>query len=175
MAGRRQIEWDIVRIGISGNIEIDRRLDLHPLSLRRRWVRTKQIVESQTSPPRNRTPAFDANQTRNLLAYREASHETAKIEGDAHAGGQPIQSQMPFRDIPRIGSGSVVVVFERSNLRFGVSRRRTTWRVERFRDIIVDSNCSVQKPLLRGRVHVSTHAQTGECIWRQEGPGTGVR
>src|SRR5713226_540488 len=175
MAGRGEIECDIVSIGISGNIEIDRRLDPYPLSLRRRWVGTKQIVESQTSPPRNRAPAFDANQPRNLLVYRESSHETANIEGDTHAGGQPIQSKMPYRDIPRIGSSAVVVVFERSNLRFCVSRCRTTWRVERFRDIIVDSNCSVQKPLLRGRAHISTHAQTGECILRQEGPGTGER
>src|SRR6266849_9104950 len=125
MAGRRQIEWDIVRIGISGNIEIDRRLDPYPLSLRRRWVGTKQIVESQTSPPRNRAPAFDANQPRNLLVYREASHETANIGGDTHAGGQPIQSKMPSRDIPRIGSSAVVVVLDRSDLGLGIGGYRT--------------------------------------------------
>src|ERR1700693_1975725 len=128
-----------------------------------------QIVESQTSPPRNRAPAFDANQPRNLLVYREASHETANIEGDAHAGGQPIQSQMPSRDVPRIGSSPVVVVLERSNLRFGVSRYRTTWRVERFGHIIVDTKSSVQKPLLPGRAHISTQAQTVERFLRQEG------
>src|SRR4051794_21809402 len=93
MAGRRQIERDVVGIGISGSIEINGRLDPYPLSLRHRRVGAKQIVEFQTSPPRDRAPAFDADQPRNLLVYREASLETANIEGNAHAGGQPIQSQ----------------------------------------------------------------------------------
>src|ERR1700722_9227711 len=98
MTRRRQVDRDVVGVGISGSIEIDPRLDPHPLSLRHRWVLAKQIVEPQASPPRNRAPAFDANQPRNLLVYREASHETANIEGDAHASGQAIQSQMPSRD-----------------------------------------------------------------------------
>src|ERR1700693_2251995 len=134
-----------------------------------------QIVESQTSPPRNRAPALDANQPRNLLVYREASHETANIEGDTHAGSQPIQSQMPSRDIPSIGSSAVVVVLELGNLRFGVSRYRTMWRVERFGHVIVDTKSSVQKPLLPWRVHISTETKTGERILRQEGPGTRQR
>src|ERR1700676_1264161 len=175
MAGRRQVDGDVVGVGISGSIEIDRRLDPHPLSLRRRWVGTKQIIKSQTSPPRNRAPAFDANQPRNLLVYREASLETANIEGDAHAGGQPIQSQMPSRDIPSIGSSSVVVVLERRNLRLGVSRYRTTRRVDSFGHIIVDTKSFVQKPLLPERAHISTQAQTGERILRQEGSSTGQR
>src|SRR5882724_4879586 len=120
----------------------------------------KQIVESQTSPPRNRAPAFDANQPRNLLVHREASHETANIEGDAHAGGQPIQSQTPSRDILRIGSSSVVVVLERSNLRFGVSRYRTTWRVERFGHLIVDTiNVRQERSSTCQRCHGSSTKQ----------------
>src|SRR5580658_1271246 len=82
---------------------------------------------------------------------------------------------MPSRDIPRIGSSSVVVVLERSNLRFGVSRYRTTSRVERFGHIIVDAQSSVQKPLLPWRVHIWTKAQTGERILRQEGSSTRQR
>src|SRR6266446_9362442 len=50
---------------------------------------------------------------------------------------QPIQSQMPSRDVAGIGSRSVVVILERSDLRFGVSRYHTTWRVERFGHIVV--------------------------------------
>jgi hypothetical protein len=30
----------------------------------------RRNIKSQTSPPRDRTPAFDANQPRNLLVYR---------------------------------------------------------------------------------------------------------
>src|SRR5579862_5086134 len=71
MAGSGQIDGNIIGVGISGTIQIDRRLDPHPLSLRGRWVSTKQIVESQTRPPRNRAPAFDANQPRNLLVDRK--------------------------------------------------------------------------------------------------------
>src|SRR5450631_1057114 len=119
----------------------------------------KQIVESQTSPPRNRAPAFDANEPRNLLVYREAGHETTNIERDGNAGGQPIQSQMPSGDIPRIGSSSVVVIPERSNLRLGVSRYRATWRVERFGHIIVDTKSSVQKPVFPRRVQLSMQAK----------------
>ena len=52
---------------------------------------------------------------------------------------QAIQSQMPSRDVPGIGSSSVVVIPEWSNLRFGVSGYCTTWRVERFGHIIVDT------------------------------------
>src|ERR1700676_332654 len=175
MAGRRQVDGDVVGVGISGSIEIDRRLDPHPLSLRRRWVGTKQIIKSQTSPPRNRAPAFDANQPRNLLVYREASHETANIEGDTLAGGQPIQSQMPSRDIPRIWSSSVVIVPERSNLRFVVRRHHTISRVKRFCHVIVDTKSSVEKPLLPGRVHLSAQAETREGILWQERSATRQR
>src|ERR1700674_3455207 len=101
MASGRQVERDIVRVGPAGSIQIDRRLNPHPLRSRRGWVSAKQIVESQTRPPRDRAPAFDANQPRNLLVYWEASHETANIEGDTHAGGHPMQSKMPSRDIRR--------------------------------------------------------------------------
>jgi hypothetical protein len=46
------------------------------------------------------------------------------------------------------------------------------WRVERFGHIIVDTKSSVQKPLLSGRVYISTQAQTGERILWQEGCST---
>src|SRR3984885_14827896 len=115
---------------------------MDPFRLRHRWVGTKQIVESETSPPCDRTPAFDTNQPHNLLVYREASHETANIEGDTHARSQSIKSQMPSRDIPTIGSSAVVVVLELGNLRFRVSRHRTMWREERFGHVIVDTKSS---------------------------------
>src|SRR5207244_9759366 len=69
----------------------------------------------------------------------EASRETANIEGNAHAGCQPIQSQMPAGDVAGIGSRSVVVVLKWSNLRSGVSRYRTMWRVKRFGHVVVDT------------------------------------
>jgi len=75
MANCRQVERHKVRVRIPRGIEIDRRLHTRPFSLRHRWVGAKQIIESQTSPPRDRTPAFDANQPRNLLMHREASQE----------------------------------------------------------------------------------------------------
>ena len=62
MAGRRQVEGHKVRIRIPQGIEIDRRLHTCPFRLRHWWVGAKQVIESQTSPPRDRTPAFDANQ-----------------------------------------------------------------------------------------------------------------
>src|SRR4029077_1635623 len=107
--------------------------------LQHRWMGTKQIVESQAGPPRDRAPAFDADQPRDLVVDREASHEIAYIEGDAHARGEPIQSYVPSGDVAGIGSRSVVVVFELSNLRFGVSRYHATWRVERFGHFVIDT------------------------------------
>src|SRR6266851_269731 len=62
-----------VRVRIPRGIEIDRRLHTRPFRLRHRWVGAKQIVEFQTSPPGDRTPAFNANQPGNLLMHREAS------------------------------------------------------------------------------------------------------
>ena len=67
MASCRQVERDIVRVGPTESIQIYRGLDPHPLLLATQVVRTKQIVESQTSPPRDRAPAFNANQACNLL------------------------------------------------------------------------------------------------------------
>jgi len=73
MAGRRQVERHKVRVRIPRGIEIDRRLHTRPFRLRHRWVGAKQIVEFQTSLPGDPTPAFNANQPRNLLMHREAS------------------------------------------------------------------------------------------------------
>src|SRR5437899_1866944 len=120
----------------------------------------KQIVKSQASPPRNRAPAFDADEPRDLLVDREASRETANIESDVHAGGQPIQSQMPSGDVARIGSRSVVVVLERSNLRFGVRRYRAMWRVERLGHVVVDTKSVRQeRSSTRERCHRSSPEQ----------------
>src|SRR6266851_2830806 len=92
MAGRRQVERHRVRVKIPRGIEIDRRLHTRPFSLRHRWVGAKQIIESQTSPPRDRTPAFDANQPRNLLMHGEASQEIPNVERDAQPRSEPLQS-----------------------------------------------------------------------------------
>src|SRR6267154_239325 len=111
---------------------IHRRLtdDFHarPFRLRHRWVGTKQIIESETSPPGDRTPSFNANQPCNLILHREPSHQIPNIERDAQA------------------------------------------RVERFCYIVVDTQCSVQKPLLRGRVDRSTHTHATQRILWQEKP-----
>jgi hypothetical protein len=64
--GRRQFERHKVRVRITRGIEIDRRFHARPFRLRHRWVGANQIIESQTSPPRDRTPAFDANQPRRM-------------------------------------------------------------------------------------------------------------
>src|SRR5579862_3437149 len=58
--------------------------------MRRGWISLQQVVESQTGPPSDCAPAFDANQPRNLLVDRKASHEIANIDRDAHAGGERI-------------------------------------------------------------------------------------
>src|ERR1700687_1225468 len=131
MSGRCQVERHEVRVRIPRGIEIDRRLHARPFRLRHRWVGAKQIIESQTSPPRDRTPAFNANQPRNLFMHRNASQEIPNIERDAQARSEPIQSQFPSRNIAGIGSSSVVVVLERSNLRFGVGGHPAIYRVER--------------------------------------------
>src|SRR6267154_1418948 len=109
-----------IRIRIPRGIEIDRRLHARPFRLRYRWVGVKQIIESETSPPRDRTPAFNAHQPRNLLMHRKASQEIPNIERDAQARSEPIQSQIPSRNIGGIRSSSVVVVLDRGNLRLGV-------------------------------------------------------
>src|SRR5437660_2203625 len=101
-------------------VEIDGRFDVGPLCLGYRRISMQEIIESQTGPPCDRTPAFDANQPRNLLMHREASQEIPNIERDAQARSEPIQSQIPSRNIGGIRSSSVVVVLERGNLRFGV-------------------------------------------------------
>ena len=80
MAGRRQVEGHKVRVRIPRDIEIDRRFHARPFRLRHWWVGAKQILEFQTSPRRDRTPAFEANQPRNLLMHRKASQETPNIE-----------------------------------------------------------------------------------------------
>src|SRR5580704_3209442 len=83
MASRRQVERHKVRVWIPRGIEIDRRVHPYPFGLRRRWVDAKQIFESQTSPPGDCAPAFDANQPRNLLMHREAIHEIPNIKRNA--------------------------------------------------------------------------------------------
>jgi len=83
MTGCRQVERHKVRVRIPRGIEIDRRLHTRPFSSRDRWVGAKQIIESQTSPPRDRTPAFDTNQTRNLLMHRKASRQIPNIKRNA--------------------------------------------------------------------------------------------
>src|ERR1700729_4315261 len=103
----------------------------------------KEIIESQTSPPRDRTPAFNANQPRNLLLHREASQKIPDMERDAQTGSEPRQSQFPSGNIAGIRSRSVVVILERGNLLFGVGRYATTHRVQSFCNVIVDPLCSV--------------------------------
>src|SRR4029077_9712020 len=136
--------------------------------LGRRWVGAKQVIESQTNPPCDRTPAFDANQPRNLLMHRKASREIQNIKRNAQARSEPIQSQIPSRNIARIGSSSVVVVPERGNLRFVVGGHSTISRVECFCHIIIDTQCFVQKPLLPRGVHIPTYTQATERFFRQE-------
>src|SRR6267154_6329615 len=153
---------------IPRGVQIYRRLHPGPFGLRYRWVGAKQIIESQTSPPRDRTPAFDANQPRNLLMHREASQEIPNIERDAQARSEPIQSQFPSRNIAGIRSSSVVVVLKRGNLRFGVGGHPASSRVKCLCNVIVDTQCFVKKPLLPWRVHVSRHTHVTERLLRQE-------
>src|SRR3984885_9673589 len=103
---------------------------MSPFCLRFRRVGTKQIIESQTRPPCDRTPAFYANQPGNLLMYREAIHEISNVERDAQTRSEPIQGEIQSRYVARVGSGSVVVVLDRGNLRFCVRGHHTISRVE---------------------------------------------
>jgi len=61
-----------------------------PISLATSVVSTKQIIESETSPPGDRTPSFDAHQSRNLLVHGEPGHQIPNIERDAHTGIEPV-------------------------------------------------------------------------------------
>src|SRR5580704_10016582 len=168
MACRCQVDRDEIGIRVTRGIEIDRRLYTSPFCLRHWRVRTKQIIESQTSPPRDRTPAFDANQPGNLLMDREAIHELPNIERDSQARSKPIQSQIPSRYIARVRSGSVVVVLDRANLGFCVDGHHTISGVQCFTYIIVNTQCFVQEPLLPTRVHILTHTHATErSLWQK--------
>src|SRR5439155_18413597 len=114
-----------------------------PISLATSGVGPKQIVEFQTSPPGDSTPAFNANQPRNLLMHREASHEIPNIERDAKARSQPAQGQIPSGNVAGIRSSSVVVVLERGNLRFGVGGYPASSRVQSLCNVVVDTQCFV--------------------------------
>ena len=64
-----------------------------------------------------------------------------------------------------VGSSSVVVVLERGNLGFGVGGYSAIYRAECFCNIIVDTQCFVQKPPSSvGRVHASTQTQATQRI-----------
>src|SRR4029077_5036677 len=95
-------------------------------------------------------------------------YQIPHIERDAQARIEPVHSEIPSGNISRIRSSSVVVVLERGYLRFGVCGHSTIFRVERLCHIIVDTQCFVQKPLLRGRVHISMYTHATERILRQE-------
>src|ERR1700677_1843091 len=105
--------------------------------------------------------------------HREASQKIPDIERDAQAGSEPSQSQFPPGNIAGIRSRSVVAILERGNLRFGIARYTPIHRVQSFCNVIVNPQCSVQKPLLRWRVHVSTNTNAAERLLRQEKSGAG--
>src|SRR6266446_9545668 len=164
----QQVNRNEIWIRISVCVEIDGRFDAGPFCLGYRRINMQEIIESQTGPPCDCAPTFDANQPRNLLMHREASQEIPNIERDAQGRSEPIQSQFPSRNIAGIWSRSVVVVLERGNLRFGVGGHPASSRVKCLCNVIVDTQCFVKKPLLPWRVHVSRHTRVTERILRQE-------
>src|SRR5229473_5789478 len=100
--------------------------------------------------------------------HGEPGHQNPDIERDTQARIEPVYSEIPSGNIARIRSSSVVVVLQRCNLRFSICGHSTISRVKRFCHIIVDTQCSVQKPLLGGRVYSSTHTHATERILWQE-------
>src|SRR6266446_2272566 len=165
----QQVNRNEIWIRISVCVEIDGRFDAGPFCLGYRRINMQEIIESQTGPPRNRTPAFDANQPRNLLTHREASQEIPNVETDAQARSEPLQSEIPSRYIARVRSGSVVVVPDRGNLRFCVGGHYTISRVECFSHVVVDTKRFVEQPLFPWRTHISAHTQATERIlWQQK-------
>ena len=130
MAGRRQVDGHKVRVGIPRGIEIDRGFLSAPISLATSVDRRRcRSSRSHSGPPRDRAPAFNADQPRNLLTQREASQEIPNIERDAQARSEPIQGESTSNpeNIAGIRSRSVVVILERGNrCRFGVGRHATS-------------------------------------------------
>src|SRR5229473_4504560 len=101
--------------------------------------------------------------------HGEPGHQNPDIERDTQARIEPVYSEIPSGNIARIRSSSVVVVLQGCNLRFSICGHSTISRVKRFCHIIVDTQCSVQKPLLGGRVHSLTHTHATERIlWQKK-------
>src|SRR5215471_4110745 len=76
---------------------------------------------------------------------------------------------MPFWNIAGIRSGAVVVVLERSNLRFGVGWHQTIFCIQSLCNIVIDAQRSIQKPFLSRPVLVfMDDSQAFERSLRQE-------
>jgi hypothetical protein len=100
---------------------------------------------------------------------REAIHELPNVETNAQARIESPQSQVPSRYIVWVGGGSVVVVFDRGDLRLRVSGNHTICRVECFSHVIVDTHCLVPQPFLPAKVDISSHTQAVKrSLWQEK-------
>src|SRR5215472_11814406 len=80
--------------------------------------------ESKPGPPGNCAPSFDAHQPGDLLMHLEGSEQVPDVQRHTYAGSEPVESQSPFWNVAGVGGGSVVIVPEGGNLRFGVGGHR---------------------------------------------------
>src|SRR5215472_3468585 len=75
-----------------------------------------------------------------------ARKKSADIERNSEAAGESLESQTPRRDVPWTWSSPVVVILQRRNLRFRISRHGAIRRIQRLGDIVVQSNGVVCEP-----------------------------
>src|SRR5262245_65890973 len=99
----------------------------------------------------------------------EGCEEARDAQRNTQAGSEPVESQTPFWNIAGVGSGSVVIILERGNLRFGVGWHQAISRIQSFGNIIIDAQGSIQKPFFSWPVLVSMDdAQSFACRLGQE-------
>src|SRR5882724_6488923 len=144
----QQVNRNEVWIRIPVCVEIDGRFDVGPFCLRYRRISMQEIIESQTGPPRDCTPTLHAHDARNLVMDLVVCEKSGDVERSGQAGGQPIESQTPLRNISRIWRRAVVIVLERSNLRLTIRGYQMMLRIKSCGHIIVELECFVQKPFV---------------------------
>ena len=116
----QQVNRNEIWIRIPVCVEIDGRFDVGPFCLGYRRISMQEIIESQTGPPRDCAPTLHTHEASNLVMDLVVCEKNADVERNGQAGGQPIESQTPLRNVIRIWGRAVVVVLKRSNLRFSI-------------------------------------------------------
>src|ERR1700681_2909909 len=112
----QQVNRNEIWIRIPVCVEIDGRFDVGPFCLGYRRISMQEIIESQTGPPCDGAPTLHTHEASSLVMDLVVREQGADVKRNSQAGGQPIKSQTPHRNISRIWRRAVVVVLQRSNL-----------------------------------------------------------